>query len=1167
MELQRGIGNQAVSRVLQRQANGARTGGTKFVVQRQCACGAGSASLEGECEECAKKKMQLQTKLRIGGSGDVYELEADRVATQVMSTSSLSPVGNAPAHIQRLVGPSNAQLDEAPASVERVLTGTGMPLESGLLQNMELRFGHDFSKVRIHDGAEADRSASDVNSIAYTVGHDIVFGSNRFKPNTSEGRRLLAHELTHVVQQTQPPLAGHAVNRQVQRDEIQMPSSIGRSGKSITFAQRVGHEDAEEIRKKGYLSVQDRAAFNQRLAEFTGAAKEAYLREVKPALLAATAKQTAPQLLSDAAVTFGAYSDLPPVPGQSFHPIPNFSAAPGFPSGSKSTLSSSQWDAFGTPKDGELYWWEYKGEKRVPPCPDCHQPNEQRLFQTNREPTGWVSVKKGELLQWARDEVWQWYREDREILSLLQRKKDDQVTALWNSHRDALISTVRLGYDKSNKRVFEGTSAAKERWADVLRTEWDRTTVVWLNEMAEDWLIREIAEAKRLTGPYARLVTDPTLYAQIEDDPWQEQINIGGPYNDHVGVGFVWLGRQAVSVSSHTMEFQVMKHPRIYFEMGTYELDKAGTFAAAVFGEVAKAAEGLAVVGAFVKGVFNSGAGIGESVIDAGAKLIDMGTQFVAAVGKGTGWYHIGYSCLSSTCKQYQAGVKQSTLIKNAFADASVIVPLYQQGKQCLVESDPEACGGVAGAAVMAVFAKMSERTAPIEEAMIRDEINRPAGSKALAAAEEDLTRGRKAAAAEGKIGKAEKETKTAEHPETREIKGPVLTVEEARTKEMVRSAAEHARSEIVMSGERHGVAAYGRGDFGGFQLCSHCGLLAEKLAELEKILPPDSELAQNVRFLKEKATGYDREYRRGHLKDTVVEQAARDLSAELRNSVIKHWFVEQLLDMSVEDLRSNRAALKKQAAASPALNDTPETRAARADATAMEKEDAARNAGRIKADPLSDAEVERAFRDDLTSSTPGKTSHSTAPSSRPLSQDVSLNIDEVKAVGESNSPGKSISDEERRWRALSLDNREFKDAPTNQKTKRAAPDPRDAARPKKPTVSLRDDPNALWTHRFGEISEIATIGERIKAGMEGKNTRAPGQLKAELNSKLWDEFKTPKSAEGRAVAEALESAGFGFVDVNGVSVLRQLLAKELRARGLRYVDGHGWVRPLGSGR
>jgi hypothetical protein len=66
---------------------------------------------------------------------------------------------------------------------------------------MEPRFGHDFGQVRVHTDANAAESARRVDAVAYTVGHDLVFDSRRFAPHTAEGRRLLAHELTHVVQQ------------------------------------------------------------------------------------------------------------------------------------------------------------------------------------------------------------------------------------------------------------------------------------------------------------------------------------------------------------------------------------------------------------------------------------------------------------------------------------------------------------------------------------------------------------------------------------------------------------------------------------------------------------------------------------------------------------------------------------------------------------------------------------------------------------------------------------------------------------------------------------------------------------------------------------------------------------------------------------------------------
>ena len=76
---------------------------------------------------------------------------------------------------------------------------------------MEQRFGRDFSRVQVHTGAAAEQSAQDVDAAAYTVGHDLVFASGQFAPGTPQGRRLIAHELTHVVQQS------GAGGRQIQR--------------------------------------------------------------------------------------------------------------------------------------------------------------------------------------------------------------------------------------------------------------------------------------------------------------------------------------------------------------------------------------------------------------------------------------------------------------------------------------------------------------------------------------------------------------------------------------------------------------------------------------------------------------------------------------------------------------------------------------------------------------------------------------------------------------------------------------------------------------------------------------------------------------------------------------------------------------------------------------
>jgi Domain of unknown function (DUF4157) len=201
LALQRSIGNRAVGRIVGA-LSGAPIGESRSMfLQRKCACGSGGMS--AECKDCSgKKPLRLQTKLTVNEPGDSYEQEADRMADQVLATPMHSVISGPPPHIQRSSGQPAGQMDAAPASVDHALASHGEPLEPALRQEMEQRFGHDFSGVRVHSGGAAEESARDVNSHAYTVGNNIVFGAGTYAPGSERGRRLLAHELTHVVQQS-----------------------------------------------------------------------------------------------------------------------------------------------------------------------------------------------------------------------------------------------------------------------------------------------------------------------------------------------------------------------------------------------------------------------------------------------------------------------------------------------------------------------------------------------------------------------------------------------------------------------------------------------------------------------------------------------------------------------------------------------------------------------------------------------------------------------------------------------------------------------------------------------------------------------------------------------------------------------------------------------------
>src|SRR6266850_5158893 len=190
----------------------------------------------------------IQAKLSVGQPNDPYEQEADRVADSVMGTSgpqlqrACACGGECPKcrtqpdqgqvrlqtkHVQS----SEPGETEAPSAVDDVLRSSGQPLDPATRGFMESRFGHDFGQVRIHNDEQAARSARLVDARAYTVGRNVVVGAGEYAPGTSEGNRLLAHELAHVVQQAQ----GGAGLLQRQPEAVPHCTGVDIAGKRITL--------------------------------------------------------------------------------------------------------------------------------------------------------------------------------------------------------------------------------------------------------------------------------------------------------------------------------------------------------------------------------------------------------------------------------------------------------------------------------------------------------------------------------------------------------------------------------------------------------------------------------------------------------------------------------------------------------------------------------------------------------------------------------------------------------------------------------------------------------------------------------------------------------------------------------------------------------------------
>jgi hypothetical protein len=198
-------------------------------------------------------------RLTVNTPGDVYEQEADRVAHAVMRSPASRPARACPCgggcptcaakrsdqheafRLHRASGGQGIQPVAAPPLVDNVLAQPGQPLDSTTRHSFEERFGRDFSGVRVHTGLAAAESAQAIDAQAYTAQDHIVFGDPGLSPGSDHARFLLAHELTHVVQQTgagdlrngHEPVA-RAPHDRVQRQPQARPTSENVWGFTVT---------------------------------------------------------------------------------------------------------------------------------------------------------------------------------------------------------------------------------------------------------------------------------------------------------------------------------------------------------------------------------------------------------------------------------------------------------------------------------------------------------------------------------------------------------------------------------------------------------------------------------------------------------------------------------------------------------------------------------------------------------------------------------------------------------------------------------------------------------------------------------------------------------------------------------------------------------------------
>ena len=168
-------------------------------IQKKSACACG-----GGCPCCLGV---IQPKLRIGQPNDIYEQEADRVADAVMRLPEPKLQRQPEAEEEETVqmqyrSAVSPRVSPSFTSQLQHLKDGGLPLARSTLDYYEPRFGRNLKQVRVHADSNAHQAAKAVNARAFTMGRHVVFGTGQYAPQTSEGRRLLAHELTHVVQQS-----------------------------------------------------------------------------------------------------------------------------------------------------------------------------------------------------------------------------------------------------------------------------------------------------------------------------------------------------------------------------------------------------------------------------------------------------------------------------------------------------------------------------------------------------------------------------------------------------------------------------------------------------------------------------------------------------------------------------------------------------------------------------------------------------------------------------------------------------------------------------------------------------------------------------------------------------------------------------------------------------
>ncbi|BDI16346.1 hypothetical protein ANSO36C_21480 [Nostoc cf. commune SO-36] len=229
--------------------------------------------------DISRMSLRLQTRLTVNQPGDIYEQEADRVAGQVMQrmsqpgtrqsiqrealpeeedqlqmkslADSITPV------VQRKGRGGTAATSELETSIQQA-RGNGQPLADDIKQPMEQAFGADFGTVRVHTDAQSDRLNQSIQARAFTTGQDVFFRQGEYSPESNTGKELLAHELTHVVQQNGSavqPKSLHLARKENKLQTKAIPTTSAVSRLPIQLREN-SQKPAEEDNQKNLEAVE-----------------------------------------------------------------------------------------------------------------------------------------------------------------------------------------------------------------------------------------------------------------------------------------------------------------------------------------------------------------------------------------------------------------------------------------------------------------------------------------------------------------------------------------------------------------------------------------------------------------------------------------------------------------------------------------------------------------------------------------------------------------------------------------------------------------------------------------------------------------------------------------------------------------------------------------------